>query len=333
MAAFRLACLCRTPYAHQVKSGSFLNMSNERPSSLPFLSIAIPTYNRCSAVISRIRTLSPLAGHREIEVLILDNGSEDGTKEKVSKAIQDGLENFRLLTREKNLGFAANFMRAIEASQGEYVMITSDEDDVLLPELSGYIKFLQQRKPSFASPQAIVKNKIYRGRSRESKISAKDFRKSSNYISGIAFHRTTSLPIIEDLKKKIDSNPQVQIYPQVLLTGRLLATHGGYWYPRPMTVQKQVLETSISDAAGRKYYHLASRWDQHKGLLNYFEDALTSASPREKSLIKEMIDSENSAIFGKLRRAMIQEYPDLAKWIPRSSFLGSAIRRAKWLGR
>lgn len=212
-------------------------------------------------------------------------------------------------------------------------MITSDEDDVLLNELKEYTKFLQRRSPSFASPQAIVKNKTYRGRSRETKILAKDFRKASNYISGITFQRAVSLPIIEDLKKKIDSNPQAQVYPQVLLAGRLLARHGGYWYPRPMTVQRDVIETSISDAAGRKYYHLASRWDQHKGLLHYFEEALASASTREKDLIKEMIEAENSAIFGKLRRAMIKEHPDLARWIPRSSFLGSVIRRSKWLRR
>ncbi len=94
---------------------------------LPHVSILIPTFNR-AAYLSE--TLASALGQtlRAIEVVVVDDGSTDGTGELV-RAIQD--ERLRYLYQQ-NRGISAALNTAWRAARGEYVAMLGS-DDVMLP--------------------------------------------------------------------------------------------------------------------------------------------------------------------------------------------------------
>lgn len=95
----------------------------------PMVSVIIPTYNAARwlglAVDSALaQTLS------EIEVLVFDNASTDSTPEVMARYHDPRLRYERA---DRNVGFAGNVTRGIQAAQGRYFMVLG-ADDVLEPQ-------------------------------------------------------------------------------------------------------------------------------------------------------------------------------------------------------
>ena len=92
----------------------------------PLVSIVIPVYNRASLLEKAIR--SALAQtYRNIEVIVCDNCSTDGTFEIVQKYMrQDSrVTGYR---NSENLGLVKNWIRGIELSHGEYIRLLFSDD-------------------------------------------------------------------------------------------------------------------------------------------------------------------------------------------------------------
>lgn len=96
----------------------------------PELTIAIPTYNRKECLQQSLVNVIEHSRGKDIEILISDNASTDGTEEFV-KFIQKENPSIKYYKNAQNLGFDGNFLNCFEKAQGKYVMLLSD-DDVLL---------------------------------------------------------------------------------------------------------------------------------------------------------------------------------------------------------
>lgn len=92
----------------------------------PYLSIIIPMYN-CKDVICRC--LSSI-DYKNCEILIIDDGSEDGSYEVV-QSYKEGREIIRLF-QQKHKGVSAARNLGIEKSNGKYIMFI-DADDYIVP--------------------------------------------------------------------------------------------------------------------------------------------------------------------------------------------------------
>ena len=109
----------------------------ERPAAQapgPRVSIVIPTFNRVAMLREAVE--SALAQRfDDLEVLVSDNASEDGTREAMDAYRSD--PRFRYLRNETNLGMVGNWRKAVfEAARGEFFLILSDDDTLLDP---GYV--------------------------------------------------------------------------------------------------------------------------------------------------------------------------------------------------
>jgi len=94
--------------------------------AVALVSIGIPTYER---VATLERALASAAGqtHRELEIVVSDNGSGDATRALCEGwAARDG--RVRYLRQEVNRGPIANFNAVIAALRGEYVLLLADDD-------------------------------------------------------------------------------------------------------------------------------------------------------------------------------------------------------------
>lgn len=96
------------------------------------LTIGIPTYNRINSlknVISDIQLqLSSLDGIFEVEVLISDNASSDGTYDFIKNNIFP--PNFKYHRQPINVGFDRNVNSLFDNAIGRYLWILSDDDKI-----------------------------------------------------------------------------------------------------------------------------------------------------------------------------------------------------------
>lgn len=99
---------------------------------MPNVSIIIPTYNRAGLLGKTINSVL-LQTYHDFELLVLDDGSRDGTDEVVRRF---GDQRIRYIRHEANIGFMANWTYGVKSARGKYLSILGD-DDLYLPDFVG----------------------------------------------------------------------------------------------------------------------------------------------------------------------------------------------------
>lgn len=92
------------------------------------VSICIPTYNRCDRVIKAVESALGQT-YEMIEVIVSDNGSDCDVISALSM-----YPSVVVLREEVNRGMNANWNKCIDAANGDYVILLSD-DDLLHPTM------------------------------------------------------------------------------------------------------------------------------------------------------------------------------------------------------
>ena len=95
----------------------------------PVVSVVLPTYNRAPVISRAIRSVLDQT-YRSFELVVVDDGSNDATLERVA-CLDD--RRIRCIRLDRNLGAAAARNAGIEASIGRFVAF-QDSDDEWLPE-------------------------------------------------------------------------------------------------------------------------------------------------------------------------------------------------------
>ena len=154
------------------------------------LSIAIPTANRGNLILKRLENLLSMPYDAEIEISVSKNGSEKYEEEyKQASMITDARLHY--YDHGKVLLTHQSFHYAIKMCCGKYVLLVSDEDDVIISALEHYLKVLDSQPETSVIR---VRSKNY------SSITDRIFEKrglkafklmflGQNYISGIMVRR------------------------------------------------------------------------------------------------------------------------------------------------
>lgn len=114
----------------------------------PRLTLAIPTYNRAGYLETCLRAMVPqvqaLGG--EVELLVSDNASTDGTQEVLERLQAEGAP-LRVLRNRENIGPDANFVQCLREAQGRFVLIFGDDDVLLEGALERLMPVLREGDP------------------------------------------------------------------------------------------------------------------------------------------------------------------------------------------
>lgn len=163
------------------------------------LSICIPTYNRKDAVYKSVTSILDNFNENNIEVIVSDNCSIDGTEEKL-RTIQD--KRFRYYKNPSNTKWL-NLLIAMSYSHGRFAMLLSDEDDIDLEFLD---ELLCRLDTGDDAKTAIIKYDVY------NRLSKSHYHFSSSgssyydkitaiftwgYMSGIIYNSRMILPILK----------------------------------------------------------------------------------------------------------------------------------------
>lgn len=115
---------------------SEVQASTDRPSTDSFTWVVLPAYNEAEALPPLLHSLSVLAGSIRLRVVLVDDGSTDGTGD-VAREFAGRLD-LTVLPHPRNLGLAAAMRTGLEhacglASPGDAI-VTMDADNTHCPE-------------------------------------------------------------------------------------------------------------------------------------------------------------------------------------------------------
>ncbi len=120
--------------------------------NMPLVTAVIPVYNHEKYVVESIRSILNQT-YRNIELIILNDGSKDRSHEKVLTVVGECKERFvrfEYLNRE-NIGLSATLNQALGMAKGAYLTALAS-DDVALPEkIELLVNALEARGPAYAA--------------------------------------------------------------------------------------------------------------------------------------------------------------------------------------
>lgn len=105
------------------------------------LTIGIPTANRGNLLLKRLENLLQMPYDAEIEIAVSKNCNKL-YEEEYTKASRIGDARLHYFDHGRELCCVNNWHYVVEMSRGKYVMLTSDEDDIIPGALEHYLKLL-----------------------------------------------------------------------------------------------------------------------------------------------------------------------------------------------
>ncbi len=145
--------------AHTVTPSAAVTVSSD---AAPVVSIVIPTFNRQHLIEETIESARAQT-FRELEIVVVDNASEDGTA-KVVERIARRDPRVRLHRNPTNVGPVRNWMRGLELARAPYGKLLFS-DDLLHPTfIERLLPALIDPKTAFAIGATVIGDKPWKGR-------------------------------------------------------------------------------------------------------------------------------------------------------------------------
>jgi glycosyltransferase involved in cell wall biosynthesis len=95
---------------------------------MPTVSVIIPTYNRANYICEAIDSILAQT-YADYEIIVVDDGSTDGTRQALQRWIDDGTICYYY---QENRGESAARNHGIRKARGQYIAFL-DSDDLFLP--------------------------------------------------------------------------------------------------------------------------------------------------------------------------------------------------------
>lgn len=111
-------------------------------SSLPLVSIGMPTYNSNNKISRAFHTLMKQE-YPNLEIIISDNCSTDDTAE-VCRKLAEQDDRIRFFRQETNKGVWANFQFVLTKATGKYFMFLADDDRMEPEVIFKYVDYLEK---------------------------------------------------------------------------------------------------------------------------------------------------------------------------------------------
>ncbi len=109
------------------------------------LSIVIVCVNTKKLVLDCIDSIFKEGSKLKWEIIVVDNGSTDGTQPAIKK-LQTIMENLFLIENKQNLGYARANNQGMEKAQGEYILLLNSDIIVKKGALGKLMKFALIKK-------------------------------------------------------------------------------------------------------------------------------------------------------------------------------------------
>lgn len=199
------------------------------------VTVIIPTYNHAKFISEAIESvLNQDYPKEKIEIIVIDDGSTDNTKEIVKK-----YKKVRYYY-QKNQGQASALKRGIQKSTGEYIFFLNADDLFLNNKISCFVNIFENDKNivCIQNPTIILKNKKEIIENIPKEIIGKKhgeklillYLKNNQFYGGGSNYAGRS-----EILKKINLKKEMYMYPDEFIVYSLLNKGNGYFLRKHLT--------------------------------------------------------------------------------------------------
>lgn len=283
----------------------------------PAVTIAIPTFNRSASVEHVVEDLLPYLEAGAIAVLVVDDGSVDGTYERLLPYVTRGV---RVLRNETNRGYARTFVRALRESRTEWVLLTADDDRIDLARLPELTRWLQAEDPDFVSTRtefASGDTVVRRGRVVSGPIATGDFYAVASHAPGLIYRVSEACASLRLLEEELERCSDAAIvYPQVIVAMQLIVGARAMWWEGTLVYEGEALPSGIIDQAGRAYQDPGARLSQTLAfdhLLRRMVSAAPTAIARRRA--QAFLRFNERRIYRAVRTEVLHQHQDATQQV------------------
>lgn len=269
------------------------------------LTIGIPTYNRADDVRRTVLDVLSHADAELVDIVVIDDGGTDGTYESLVRDPEIA-SRVRVLRNAENLGYAGTFARLFRECTTEYLMLTADDDRVMMENIRALLEHLANHQPAFVSPQFLRGSRVARGRTTTAEVAPRDFLRASAHAPGLVYRTADCLPALDELGERVAAQKvDALVYPQVHVVMRLiLAGLRCEWLALPTVIEGEYRPSGIRDASGGAYWSVESRWKQ----LRSYDALLTAWAEDDRTgRAQEMLAAQRERAFHLIASAVRNE--------------------------
>lgn len=108
-------------------------------------SVIIPCYNEEKNIRSLIKRLEAAEGEREIEYIMVENGSKDATGAELEE-VCTGKPEFKIVYVKQNWGYGYGLIKGMKAAEGDYIGWLHADLQVKPEEMMRFVDFIENHK-------------------------------------------------------------------------------------------------------------------------------------------------------------------------------------------
>ncbi len=300
------------------------------------LTIGIPTHNRGNLLLKRLNHLLPMLYDSEIEIVVAKNGCilyEEEYEEAEKMQEQDARYVYYGVKEE--LKAQINWYNVIKHAHGKYVLLVSDEDDVIIGSLEHYLKVLSSNET--LSVVRAGTTKVYREmKKRYAKKGIDAFKNlflGQNYLSGLIFKREEFIKAdVLQYDKFWDSSEFYRNYPHEWWCAALTKDGDSLIDPYLLIEEKEaVLKQEIREYEKKgvmkaetvldletelpRYATYEARFEQFKAQIEFIKIYMKNNSLTEIQTVVDMIIEKLACLLNVARRYGYKkdEYKDIVE--------------------
>jgi glycosyltransferase involved in cell wall biosynthesis len=118
--------------------------SEHAPLMCPSLSIVLPVYNEEENVVRAVRAAAASAAALlpDWEIVAVDDGSNDGSRDALARLEQEFRPRLRLVVHSSNRGYGAALRSGFQAARGDLVFYTDSDNQFDLTELADFLPLM-----------------------------------------------------------------------------------------------------------------------------------------------------------------------------------------------
>ncbi|MDM1736810.1 glycosyltransferase [Acinetobacter towneri] len=186
----------------------------------PLVTVYIPTFNRVELLKRAVKSVQDQT-YQNLEIIIVDDCSNDGTHEYLEKVSKED-KRVRYFLKETNSGACVSRNIAIENARGEFITGLDDDDFFLKDRIELFVKNWDDQYSCLFSFNILKKDSVRSNRRFAMKniVNSDDLLKA-NYIGNQIFTKT------EYMRKLGGFDPQMQVWQDLEFWYRILSLGPG----------------------------------------------------------------------------------------------------------
>lgn len=140
---------------------SHTNVSAEHAARAIWLSILVPVYNVAPYLRACINSILSQIDGDDIEIILLDDASTDGSREMCEQMRSEHGRHVRLVVHAENRGISAVRNSLLDTARGEYIWFVDSDDEMLAGAIAGLRRIINDHAPDLVMCDYRKENKSY----------------------------------------------------------------------------------------------------------------------------------------------------------------------------